>query len=106
MSMPWTFADLKRNAFGVILLITLFAVMVPSALNKWANDASPIRSVDVIDAMIKSGQGEGQNIMYLLFLENGSSVLIYDDHPRLIGSNVRLERVTRDNRSISYRFAN
>lgn len=69
MSMPWTFADLKRNAFGVILLITLFAVMVPSALNKWANDASPIRSVDVIDAMIKSGQGEGQNIMYLLFLE-------------------------------------
>lgn len=106
MSMPWTYADLKRNALGVILLITLFAVMVPSALNKWANDASPVRSVDAIDAVIKSGQGKGRNIMYLLFLENGSSVLIYDNHPRLIGSKVRLERITRDNGTISYRFAN
>ncbi|MER8866678.1 hypothetical protein NKI19_23680 [Mesorhizobium sp. M0751] len=34
MSMPWTYADLKRNAFGVILIGALFALMVPSALGK------------------------------------------------------------------------
>ncbi|TIT00566.1 hypothetical protein [Mesorhizobium sp.] len=107
MSMPWTYADLKRNAFGVILLITLFAVMVPSALNQWANDASPIRSVDAIDATIKSVQwGKGRGAVYVLFLENGSPVLIDDDSPHLIGSRVSIERVTRDNGSISYRFAN
>lgn len=106
MSMPWTYADLKRNVFGVILIGALFAAMVPSALNKWANDASPIRSVDLVDATIKSGQGKGQNIQYLLVLENGSTVLVYDDLPHLIGSRVGIERVTRDNGFVFYRFAN
>ncbi|MCV3207419.1 hypothetical protein OHD62_12285 [Mesorhizobium sp. YC-39] len=106
MSVFWTYADIKRNAFGVILVGALFAVMVPSALNKWADDASPVRSVEAIDAAIKSVQwGKGHGTVYVLFLENGSPVLIDDDRPHLIGSRVSIERVTRDSGSVSYRFA-
>ena len=88
----------------MILVGALFAVPVPSALNQWANDASPVRSVDLVDATIKSGQGKGQYIHYLLFLENGSAALVSDDRPRLIGSTIRLERVTRENGFVFYRF--
>lgn len=106
MSVSWTYADLTRNAFGVILIGGLFAVMVPSALNKWANDASQIRSVEPIDATIKSVQWGRGHTIYVLFLENGASILIDDDRPHLIGSRVSIERVTRDNGFVFYRFAN
>lgn len=105
MSVSWTYADLKRNAFGVILIGGLFAVMVPSALNKWANDASQIRSVDTVDAMVRSVQWNRVGI-YLVSIENGPSVLIKDKRPHLIGSRVSIERVTRDNGFVFYRFAN
>lgn len=103
--MSWTFADAKKNAPGVILIIAIFAVLFALDPHKWTNDASPIRSVDAIDATIKSGQGKGRTMQHLLFLENGSAVLVSDDNPRLIGSAVRLERVTRDNGFVFYRFA-
>ncbi|MER8475326.1 hypothetical protein [Mesorhizobium sp. M1163] len=95
-----------KQRLAVLFVSAFFAVMFVLALNKWANDASPIRSVDPIAATVKSGQGEGQNIQYLLFLENGSTVLVYDDRPRLIGSRVGIERVTRDNGFVFYRFPN
>ncbi len=88
----------------MILIAALFAVFVPSALHKWTNDASPIRSVDTVDATVESGQGKGQYIHYVLLLENGSAVLVSDDRPRMIGSTVRLERVTRENGFVFYRF--
>ena len=90
-------------ALGVILVAALFAVMVPSALNKWANDASPIRSIDVIGATIKSVYWYRAKT-YGLFLDDNSLVLVQDDRPYLIGSHVILDRVTRDNGFIFYRF--
>ena len=105
ISMSWTYADLKRNAPGVILVGSLFAVMVPSALNKWTNDASPIHSVEAVEATIKSAQwGKGRSV-YVLSLESGSLVLVDDDRPPLIGSRVGIERVTRDSGFVFYRFA-
>jgi hypothetical protein len=104
MSMSWTYADLKRKALGAIIAGSLLAVMIGLARNKWANDASPIRSVDLIDATIKSVYWDRTKI-YALFLDDNSLVLVRDDRPHLIGSHVSLERVTRDNGSIFYRFA-
>jgi hypothetical protein len=104
MPVSWTFADMKRNAPGVILIVAVFAAVLALDPHKWSNDASPIRSVEPVDAAIKSGQGKGRTIQYLLFLENGSAVLVSDDRPRLIGSTIRLERVTHDNGFVFYRF--
>ncbi|MFD2054514.1 hypothetical protein ACFSQT_15875 [Mesorhizobium calcicola] len=42
----------------------------------------------------------------MLSLESGSLVLVDDDRPHLIGSRVGIERVTRDNGFVFYRFAN
>ncbi|CAN7615231.1 hypothetical protein [Mesorhizobium sp. LjNodule214] len=89
----------------MILIVALFAVMVPSAMNKWANDASPIRSVDTVDATVKSVQWDHGRGIYLVSIENGSSVLIKDERPHLIGSPANIERVTRDNGFVFYRFA-
>jgi hypothetical protein len=102
----WTFGDVKRNALGVILIVAVFVAVLAVDPLKWTNDASPIRSVEPIDATVKSGQGKGQYIHYLLLLENGSAVLVSDDRPRMIGSTIRLERVTRENGFVFYRFAN
>ncbi|RWC61648.1 MAG: hypothetical protein EOS56_09330 [Mesorhizobium sp.] len=105
MFMSWTYAGLKRNAPGVILIVSLFAVMAPAALSGWANDASPIHSVDAVAATIKSAQWGHGRINYVLLLDDGSSLLLDDDRLRVIGSAVRLERVTRDNGFVFYRFA-
>lgn len=104
MPVPWTFADVKRHAIGVILIVALFAAVLVLDPLKWTNMASPIRSVEMIDATVNSGQGEGQYIHYLLFLGDGSTVLVSDDRPRLMGSTIKLERVTRENGFVFYRF--
>ncbi len=87
----------------MILIAALFAVFVPSALHKWTNDASPIRSVDTVDTMVRSVQFDRVDV-YLVSLKDGSSVLIRDNRPHLIGAPAKIERVTRDNGSIFYRF--
>lgn len=104
MSISSNFEGLKRNAPGVILFGGLFAIMVMMAHNSWTNDAIPIRSIDPIDATIE-GVYWYRTTQYGLFLENNAFVLVDDDKPRLVGSRVRLERVTRDNGFVFYRFA-
>ncbi|TIM28314.1 MAG: hypothetical protein E5Y61_22535 [Mesorhizobium sp.] len=104
MPVPWTFADVKRHAIGVILTVALFAAVLALDPLKWTNNVSPIRSVDAVDAMVRSVQWNRVGI-YLVSIENGPSVLIKDKRPHLIGSHVNLERVTRDNGSIFYQFA-
>ncbi|MES0035512.1 hypothetical protein NKJ74_09515 [Mesorhizobium sp. M0046] len=69
----------------MILFIALFAAMVPSALNKWANDASPIRSVDPVDATIVDGEVET---------------------PHMIGSEVSVEEQQRQDGTTTYRLLN
>ncbi|ESZ69846.1 hypothetical protein X727_15940 [Mesorhizobium sp. L103C119B0] len=103
--MSWTYAGIKRDAPGVVLIVVLFAVMVPSALYKWTNDASPIRSIEPIDATVKSTHSDNGRTLYLVALETGSSILVEDDLPHLIGAPARLERVTRENGMVFYRFA-
>ena len=104
--MSWTYAGIQRDTPGVVLIVVLFAVMVPSALYKWTNDASPIRSVEPIDATVRSAHSDHGRTLYLVALETGSSILVEDDLPHLIGALARLERVTRENGSTFYRFAN
>ena len=107
MSMSWTYEGLKRNAPSVILFGGLFAIMIVLALNKSANDASLIRSVVAINGTIKSVYwGKDTGPTYALSLNDNSFVFVDDEQPHLIGSNVRVERVTRNNGSVSYRFAN
>lgn len=101
--MSWTYADLKRKALGAIIAGSLLAVMFVFAMDKWANDASPVRSVETVDAMVRSVQWDHVAI-YLVSIENGPSVLIKDKRPHLIGARATIERVTRDNGSIFYRF--
>ena len=104
--MAWTYTGIKRDTPGVLLIVAMFAVMVPSALYKWTNDASPIRSVEPIDATVKSVHSDHGRTLYLVALETGSSTLVEDDLPHLIGAPARLELVTRENGSTFYRFAN
>ncbi len=107
MSMSWTYEGLKRNAPSVILFGGLFAIMIVLALNKSANDASLIRSVVAINGTIKSVYwGKDTGPTYALSLNDNSFVFVDDEQPHLIGSNVRVERGTRNNGSVSYRFAN
>jgi hypothetical protein len=98
------YSEWLRDKLGVILLGAFFAVMFGMFLNRLANDASPIQSVDPIDATIKSAQWAKGHTIYVLFLENGSPVLIDDDRPHLIGSRMGIERVTRDNGFVFFRF--
>jgi hypothetical protein len=75
------------------------------AANKWTNDAIPIRSVNAMSATVKGAQSrDGNYMLYVLFLHDGSSVVIGDERPHLIGSDVAIERVTRDNGFVFYRF--
>ena len=103
--MSWSYTDLKRNALGVILFIAAFAVMFSLAANKWANDASPIRSIDSLKATVKSVQLDHGRGIYVVSIDNGVSALIDDERPHLLGSRLNIERVTRDNGFVFYRFA-
>ncbi|MFC3325461.1 hypothetical protein [Mesorhizobium cantuariense] len=87
----------------MILVIAMFAVLFALDPHKWANDASPIRSVDTVDAIVRSVQWDHVRI-YLVSIENGPSVLIEDQRPHLIDARTSIERVTRDNGTIFYRF--
>jgi hypothetical protein len=104
--MWWTYADLKRNALGALIIGSFFAMVFGLAPNKWADDASLVRADEPIDATVKSAQwGKGcHGTVYVVFLENGSPVLVDDDRPHVIGSRVSIERVTRDNGAVFYRF--
>ncbi|MDX8529000.1 hypothetical protein RFM68_31500 [Mesorhizobium sp. MSK_1335] len=103
--MSWSYTDLKRNALGVVLSVAAFAVMFSLAANKWTNDASPIRSFDSIEATVKSVQLDHGRGIYFVSMENGGSALIDDDRPHLLNSHAKIERVTRDNGFVFYRFA-
>lgn len=101
----WTSDGWKRNAPAVILVIGAFVIMAMLASSRWANDAAPIRSVDAIEGTVKSAQwGRGNHIDYVVSLHDGSSVLIEDTRLHVLGSQVAVERVTRDNDFVFYRF--
>lgn len=103
----WTRDGLKRNAPGVVLFSGLFAIMAALALNESTNDASPTRSVVALDGTIKSVYWVRNNVpTYALSLNDNSFVFVDDKELHPIGSQVRIERVTRSNGSIAYRFAN
>ncbi|AZO73790.1 MAG: hypothetical protein E5V92_29990 [Mesorhizobium sp.] len=105
MLVSWSYTDLKGNAAGVVLFIVAFAVMFSLAVNKWTNDASPIRSTDSIEATVKSVQLDHGRGIYVVSIENGGSAVIDDDRPHLLNSRATIERVTRDNGFVFYRFA-
>ena len=107
MSAFWTWDGLKRNAPSAVLFAGFFAIMVVLALNESANDASLTRSVVALDGTIKSVYWVKNNVpTYALSLDDDSFVFVDDEELHLIGSQVRIERITRNNGSISYRFAN
>ena len=103
MPVSWTYANMRKSAPGAILVVVLFAVTFSLAANKWANDARPIRSVDPVDATVKSLAWD-QTKTYALSLEDNSMVFVQDDRPYLLGSHVAIERVTRNDGSVFYRF--
>ncbi|AZO11491.1 MULTISPECIES: hypothetical protein [unclassified Mesorhizobium] len=99
------YTELRKNAFGILLLGMLFAFGAFDFMRQVANDASPIRSVESLGATIKSVQWDkGSPITYVLFLDSGATVLINEDRPQLIGSHANIERVTRNNGFVFYRF--
>lgn len=105
--MPRTSLESRLDTPGAIIIGVFFAILVALFFIRLANEVSPIRSVDVYDATIKSVYwGKGHGTTYALSLNDNSLVLVDDEQPHLIGSNVRLERATHDNGSVSYRFAN
>lgn len=99
MLVSWTYADLKRDAPGVFLIIAVFAAIYALA----PSNASPVRSVDPVDATVKSLAWERIKI-YALLLDDSSIVFVPDNRPYLIGSHVAIERVTRNDGSVFYRF--
>ncbi|RVD60489.1 hypothetical protein EN828_00080 [Mesorhizobium sp. M2D.F.Ca.ET.185.01.1.1] len=103
MVVSWAYADLKKNAFGAILIASLLA-LVPPAVTGWTNAAAPIQSVAAIGATIKSAQWGQGRINYVLLLDDGSSVLVDDDRLHVIGSHIGIERVSRENGFVFYRF--
>ncbi|WP_206516810.1 hypothetical protein [Mesorhizobium sp. M7A.F.Ca.MR.245.00.0.0] len=52
--MSWTFADVKGHVLGVVLIVAVFAAVLIVDPIKWTNRASPIRSVEMIDATVKT----------------------------------------------------
>lgn len=101
----WSYTNLKRNVPGVVLLIVMYAVIFSQAMNKWANDGSPIRSIDSIEATVKSVRLDHGRGIYVVAIENDGAVLIDDDRPHLLNSRANIERVTRDNGFVFYRFS-
>jgi hypothetical protein len=105
MPYRWTWDGCKRNAPGVVLFIGAFAVMFILAANNWRNEAVPIRSVYATGGTVIGAQWRtARYIDYLVALHDGSSVLIEDQGLHVIGSDVAIERVTRDNGVVFYRF--
>ncbi|TJX68300.1 MAG: hypothetical protein E5W21_09460 [Mesorhizobium sp.] len=106
MRSPSTYEGLKRNAPSVVFFAGFCAIMFILAQSNWENDATPIRSIDPINATIEGVYWHMTSTsQYGLFLETNALVFVDDDRPRLIGSHVKIERVTRDNGSVFYRFA-
>ena len=100
-----SYTELRKNALAVLLVGAIFAFGAFVFVRQVTNDASPIRAVDTLMATIKSVQwGKGVPTTYVLFLDSGGTVLIHDDRPHLIGSHANIERVTRDNGFVFYRF--
>jgi hypothetical protein len=58
-----------------------------------------------MDATVKSVQWDESPAIYALALDDGSLILVEGERPRLIGSRVGIERVTRANDFVFYRFA-
>lgn len=105
MSAQSAYDALKKNAPGVIFCCGLLAILLMQAHSKWTNDAAPIRSVDAMDGTVKSVQWDKNPVIYTLALDDGSLVLVEGERPSLIGSRVGIERVTRANGFVFYRFA-
>jgi len=105
LPVSWTFAYVKRNAPGLTAIIVLLGVLISVAQHEWAHETSPIRSVDALDVTIKSAySGKSGHTSYLIVLDDGSVRFVGDDRPHPIGARARIERVTLENGSISYRF--
>ncbi|TIR26425.1 MAG: hypothetical protein E5X34_06155 [Mesorhizobium sp.] len=100
-----SYTELCKNALGVLLVGAIFALGGFVFLRQVTNDASPIRSVDTLDATIKSVHwGKDAPTTYVLILDDGGTVLITDDRPHLLGSHANIERVVRHNGFVFYRF--
>ncbi|TPM98721.1 hypothetical protein FKO01_51725 [Mesorhizobium sp. B2-3-3] len=103
--MQRTSSESRFDTPGAIVNGVFFAIMLVVFFFRLANEVSPIRSVDTFDATIKTVYwGKDHGTTYALSLKDNSLVLVDDEEPHLIGSNTRIERVTRDNGSVSYRF--
>jgi hypothetical protein len=103
---PRTSSETRLDTPGAIIIGVFFATLVALFFLRLANEVSPIRSVDVFEATIKSVYwGKGHGTTYALSLNDNSLVLVDDEEPHRIGSNARLERAIHDNGSVSYRFA-
>ncbi|RRI07709.1 hypothetical protein EH240_00230 [Mesorhizobium tamadayense] len=103
--MPKRYTELRRNALAILLVGVLFAFGAFVFIRQVTNDASPVRSVDALGATIRSVQwGKGSPTIYVLFLDSGATVLANDNRPHPIGSHANIERVTRDNGFVFYRF--
>ncbi|RAZ92113.1 hypothetical protein DPM33_06645 [Mesorhizobium hawassense] len=100
MLVSWTYANVKRDVPGVIFIIAMFAAIYVCGR---PSNTIPIRSVDPVDATVKSLAWDGIKT-YALLLENDSMVFVQDDRPYLLGSHVAIERVTRNDGSVFYRF--
>ena len=100
-----SYTGLRKNALAVLLVGAIFALGAFVFLRQVTNDASPVRSVDTLAATIKSGHwGKDAPTTYVLFLDGGGTVLVADDRPHLIGARANIERGTRDNGFVFYRF--
>lgn len=102
---PIGYKELRGNALAILLVGAIFALGAFIYVRDLTNDGSSTRSVDAMDATVKSVQwGKGSPTIYVLFLDDGSPVLVNDNRPHLIGSRVNIERVTRDNGFVFYRL--
>ena len=100
MQVSRTYADVKRDLPGAIFVIALFAAIY---ICLRPGNAIPIRSVDPVDATVKSLAWDSIKT-YALLLEDDSMVFVQDNRPYLLGSHVAIERVTLNDGSVFYRF--
>ncbi|NGO55179.1 hypothetical protein [Allomesorhizobium camelthorni] len=104
---------MRANNQKIIALVLFGALLVVLALGL-IDRTSPISSIEPVVATVESvyriepryGLVGGYN--YGLRLDSQALVMAGDQaaRPHLIGSRVQLERLTRENGSIFYRFAN
>jgi len=92
---------------GIVIVAVIFAMVVsPIFLH------GPVKSVVEVEATVEgftlgaSRNGQGSRYTYILRLEDGRTILASDylSKPHIKGSRVTIERVTRDNGRVSYRF--